>query len=369
VLSEFWRDFSASVDETKDLRVKEVLDKLDALLGPHFFRQEEGGPDPRRCVACADGRLSLKLGRYGAFIGCSNYPECRHTRPLVPIRGDESDVIKEIEANGRELGTDPESGLPALVKKGPYGYYIQLGQDAGKDGEKPKRISVPRGMDPQGVDLGTALALLSLPREIGKHPETGDEITAGLGRFGPYIRMKDAYVSLKGDDDVLSIGLNRAVDLMATAKRRPPARSVGDHPEDGKPIRLKSGRYGSYLEHGKIRATIPKDENADSISVERAVELLAAKAAAGGKSKAKATTSKAPAGKPSGADEPSKDGRAKTSPKTSSKTGSKTGAKSGGKGGAKSSATARSSGAKTRSAAGDGEPKAGTSTRPKRASK
>jgi DNA topoisomerase-1 len=294
VLSDFWRDFSASVEDTKDLRVKEVLDALDQILGPHFFRDAGDGRDPRRCPACADGRLNLKLGKFGAFIGCSNYPDCRHTRPLVPIRGDESDAVREIEGHGRELGIDPASGLPAIVKRGPYGYYIQLGH-AGNGEEKPKRITVPRGMDPESLELETAVALLGLPRTVGAHPETGDAITAGIGRFGPYIRMSDLYVSLRGDDDVLSVGLNRAVDLLANAaKKRTPGRPVGEHPDDGKPIVLKAGRYGAYLEHNKLRATLPKDVDADALSLEQAVAVLAAKAGASGK----AAPGKAKAAKP-----------------------------------------------------------------------
>jgi DNA topoisomerase-1 len=297
VLSEFWRDFSASVEGTKDLRVKEVLDALDQILGPHFFRDAGDGRDPRRCPACADGRLNLKLGKFGAFIGCSNYPDCRHTRPLIPIRGDESDATREIEGQGRELGSDPASGEPVVVKRGPYGYYIQLGQ-AGNGGEKPKRITVPRGMDPESLELDTAVALLGLPRTVGPHPETGEAITAGIGRFGPYIRMGDLYVSLRGDDDVLSVGLNRAVDLVANAaKRRTPGKPIGEHPSDGKPIVLKAGRYGSYLEHDRLRATLPKDMDADAVTVEQAVAVLAAKAAASGKpvggSKAKPGKAKA----------------------------------------------------------------------------
>ncbi|HSO41811.1 MAG TPA: type I DNA topoisomerase [Rhodospirillales bacterium] len=298
VLSDFWRDFSASVDGTKDLRVKEVLDALDERLGPHFFRDAGDGRDPRRCPACADGRLNLKLGKFGAFIGCSNYPDCRHTRPLIPIRGDESDAAREIEGQGRELGTDPATGLPAIVKRGPYGYYVQLGH-AGNGGEKPKRITVPRGMDPESMDLVTAVSLLGLPRTVGHHPETGEAITAGIGRFGPYIRMGDLYVSLKGDDDVLAVGLNRAVDLIAkSAKRRTPGKAIGEHPKDGKPIVLKAGRYGPYLEHNKLRATLPRDIDADAVSLEQAVAVLTAKAGASGKA---AGTAKAKAAKPAAA--------------------------------------------------------------------
>jgi DNA topoisomerase-1 len=328
VLSDFWRDFSASVEGTKDLRVKEVLDALDQILGPHFFRDAGDGRDPRRCPACADGRLNLKLGKFGAFVGCSNYPDCRHTRPLIPIRGDESDATKEIEGQGRELGSDPESGQSVVVKRGPYGYYIQLGQ-AGNGGEKPKRITVPRGMDPESLELDTAVALLGLPRTVGPHPETGEAITAGIGRFGPYIRMGDLYVSLRGDDDVLSVGLNRAVDLVANAaKRRTPGKPVGEHPDDGKPIVLKAGRYGPYLEHDRLRATLPKDMDADAVSVEQAVAVLAAKAAASGKP---ASGAKAKPGKAKAAAKPAagrgKAGAKKAAPAGAAKTNARGAAK------------------------------------------
>ncbi len=209
-------------------------------------------------------------------------------------------------------GATPASGQPVVVKRGPYGYYIQLGQ-AGNGGEKPKRITVPRGMDPESLDLDTAVALLGLPRTVGPHPETGEAITAGIGRFGPYIRMGDLYVSLRGDDDVLSVGLNRAVDLIAgAAKRRTPGKTIGEHPEDGKPIVLKAGRYGPYLEHNKLRATLPKDVDADAVSIEQAVAVLAAKAGASGKATGAA---KAKPGKPKAAAKPAA-GRGAASTKT-----------------------------------------------------
>jgi DNA topoisomerase-1 len=278
VLDEFWRDFSAAVDGTKGLRIKEVLDALDLLLGPHFFREAEDGRDPRACPACSDGRLSLKLGKFGAFIGCSNYPTCRYTRPLIPVRGDEVDA--ELAGNGgRTLGPDPTTGRPVVLRKGPYGYYVQLGEATKDDGggDKPKRTSLPRGFDPQTIGLDQAIQLLSLPRQVGVHPESGQPITAGVGRFGPYLKMGDHYVSLKGDDDVLTIGLNRAVDLFARSPKKAAGRVVGAHPADGKPVKVKSGRYGTYVEHGSTRATLPADRSADSLSLGDAVALLAAK--------------------------------------------------------------------------------------------
>ncbi len=327
VLRDFWRDFSDAVDGIKDLRVKEVLDALDRLLGPHFFRAGESGRDPRACPACGDGRLGLKLGRFGAFIGCSNYPTCRYTRPLVPATAD--DAPAGGNGNGvRQLGEDPATGLPVSLRNGPYGPYVQLGEavaapDAAASGgegaaaadpapaegpgseaiaeeapaaggkpkrksrakkakvpeaPKPKRMSLPRGLDPETLDLDKALALLSLPRTLGTHPESGQTISAGLGRFGPYLRMGDTYVSLKAGDDVLEIGLNRGVDLLAQARpAKAKGKELGNHPDDDKPVRLMAGRYGPYVEHGKVRATLPAGVDAETLSIDQALTLLAEK--------------------------------------------------------------------------------------------
>jgi len=280
VLDDFWKGFSAAVDETKDLRVKEVLDALDTLLGPHFFPEREDGKDTRACPTCADGRLNLKLGKYGAFVGCSNYPDCRFTRPLVVADGSDAEAEAGTTNGERPLGTDAATGLDVTLKKGPYGYYVQLGVETveGKKKIKPKRASLTRDMDPGTLDLQKALALLALPREIAPHPETGEMITAGIGRFGPYVRMGDTYVSLKGDDDVLSVGINRAVDLLAGAKKKTPAKELGNHPADKKPVKLRSGRFGPYVEHGGLRATLPKNTSTDTLTLEDAVAILAAKA-------------------------------------------------------------------------------------------
>jgi DNA topoisomerase-1 len=282
VLRDFWRDFSAAVDETKGLGIKDVLEALNQRLGPHFFRSTDGS-DPRACPACAEGRLSLKVGRFGAFIGCSNYPECRYTRPLVPLGGDEKETVKPGEAGPRLLGIDSDSGLEVTLRKGPYGYYVQLGEETGegKRKTKPKRASLLRGMDPDDIDLEQALKLLALPRDIGVHPETGETVVAGVGRYGPYVNMGGTYVSLK-DDDVLSIGLNRALALLGEAKeRKRPSRVLGAHPDDGKPVTLKEGRYGTYVQHGVTRATLPKDVSHDTVELGQALELLAAKASRG----------------------------------------------------------------------------------------
>ena len=285
VLREFWTAFIGAVDETKDLRVREVLDALNDLLGPHFFG--EGGTEFRACSQCDDGQLSLKLGKFGAFIGCSNYPDCRYTRPLE-VAGDGAAAGA---ANGpRVLGTDPESGLEVTLRKGPYGFYVQLGEGEGKT--KPKRASLAKGMDPETVDLLKALALLALPRDVGPHPETGDMITAGIGRYGPYIRHGDVYVSVKGEDDVLEIGLNRAVVVLAEAPKKAQPKKLGGHPNDGKPVTLRSGRYGPYVQHGSLRANLPKGASTDGLTMESAVEILAAKAEKGGKGSKKSRPGK-----------------------------------------------------------------------------
>ncbi|MDS4073881.1 MAG: type I DNA topoisomerase [Defluviicoccus sp.] len=312
VLDDFWREFSTAVEDIKGLRIKEVLDALDRILGPHFFRQEGEG-DPRVCPGCGSGRLSLKLGRFGAFIGCSEYPNCRYTRPLVPMNADDqAKAGAQGNGAGRSLGPDPATGLEVSIRKGPYGWYVQRGSADNGDGKekaaKPKRVSLAAGVDPETVDLDQALAHLALPRLIGLHPESGEEIVAGIGRFGPFLKMADRYVSLKRDDDVLSIGLNRAVDLLARSRPAAAAgRTIGAHPADGKPITLKDGRYGAYVQHGTIRATLPAGTAAEALDLETAVALLAKKAgatpAAKGRARgatkgpAKKTAAKAGAGK------------------------------------------------------------------------
>jgi DNA topoisomerase-1 len=303
LLRNFWRDFSVSIDSTKDLTIKAVLEALDAELGRHFF-PEDGpnnptGRDPRLCPACGAGRLSLKLGRFGAFVGCSNYPECRFTRAFG--------IDAEGETGGTDtvLGSDPASGHSVAVKKGPYGHYLQLGE--ADNGAKPKRVALPRGLKPADVDLDTALRLLALPREIGRHPETGDPITAGIGRFGAYIKHGASFASLAADDDVLSIGLNRAVTLLAEAKsggRRGPQllREVGAHPEGGT-IGLYRGRYGPYVSHDGVIASLPKGADPNSFPLDRAVELIATQRAKG-KGKARRPARKAAAAPANGAKKP-----------------------------------------------------------------
>jgi DNA topoisomerase-1 len=286
LLRNFWRDFIAAVDDIKELRITQVLDALNELLGPHIFPPRADGAPARQCPSCGEGQLSLKVGRFGAFIGCSRYPECRFTRQLAA--GDNA-------PSSRVLGTDPETGLEVSVRTGRFGPYIQLGE-GGKD-EKPKRAGLPKGLSPEDIDLETALGLLSLPREIGKHPEDGEPIIAGIGRFGAYVKHGKTYANLEAGDEVLTIGLNRAVTLIAEKKLKPasgrrfgadPGRVLGDHPDKGGPIIAKSGRYGAYVTHDGINATIPGDKTHETITLEEAAALIDARIAAGAVPKKKA---------------------------------------------------------------------------------
>ncbi|WP_424138983.1 type I DNA topoisomerase [Roseomonas chloroacetimidivorans] len=279
VMHEFWDQFRAAVDATKDLKISDVIDALDEDLGPHFFPAKEDGADPRGCPVCqaehrTGGRLGLRLGRTGAFIGCSNYPECRYTRPLaVPVEGEDAS-----NDGPRTLGTDPDTGQEVSLRRGPYGLYVQLGEpgtDEKGKATKPRRASLPRGMDPDTLTLERALALLNMPRVIGLHPETGEEITANLGRFGPYLKMGALSQSLTPGDDVLSMGMNRAMELLANAKPR--GITLGNHPGDGAPVEVKRGRFGPFAQHGNLVASLPRGVQMEDFTLDQAVALLAEK--------------------------------------------------------------------------------------------
>ncbi len=270
VMAAFWEDFSRAVDQTKDLKISDVIAALDEDLGPHFFPPKPDGSDPRGCPACGNGRLGLKLGRYGSFIGCSNYPACQYTRRLA-IEGDEEAAADTLKEGMRVLGHHPETGEEITVRRGPYGLYAQQGEPQGK--EKPKRTSLPRGVDGDSLTLERALGLLSLPRLVGMHPERGEPIEAGLGRFGPYVRMGGVYASLDRDDDVLAVGLNRAVDVLA--KKLASVRTLGPHPKDGEPVMVRRGRFGPYVQHGSTVANLPRGVEMEALTPEAAVALLA----------------------------------------------------------------------------------------------
>lgn len=296
VLRDFWNDFFSQIEDTKELRVTNVLDALNDALAPLVFPKREDGSDPRICQVCGTGNLSLKLGKYGAFVGCSNYPECNYTRQLTSEGG------AEAEANGnnepRALGKDPVTDEEITLRSGRFGPYVQRG-----DGKDPKRSSLPKGWAPADIDFEKALSLLSLPRDVGPHPETGKMISAGLGRYGPFVLHDGTYANLEGIEDVLSIGINRAVTVLAEKKANPGGRGrtaavalkeLGEHP-DGGAITVRDGRFGPYVNWGKVNATLPKGKDPQTVSVEEALVLIAERAAkdGGGKAKVKKAPAKA----------------------------------------------------------------------------
>jgi len=348
VLAEFWQDFIGSVNEIKEVRNRVVLDALNDLLEPHIFPVRADGVPRRQCPQCNTGQLSLKTGRFGAFVGCSNYPDCNFTRQISPS----ADGVQ----GKKVLGEDPVTGLEVTLRGGRFGPYLQLGEqikppkpkkgEKKQEVEKPKRASVPKGVVPDDIDLEKALALLSLPREVGlspednepilagvgrfgpyvKHgkiyaslekalallslprevglsPEDNEPILAGVGRFGPYVKHGKIYASLEEGDDVLTVGLNRAVTLIAEKKANPkkgrrfgadPGRSLGEHPDKGGPVLVKNGRYGPYVSNNGINATITGDKTPETITLTEAVVLLDARAEAIGSQPRRAAGRKKP---------------------------------------------------------------------------
>ncbi|WP_182087035.1 type I DNA topoisomerase [Aureimonas sp. ME7] len=280
VLRDFWRDFSANVDNTKELRVTDVLDALNEELAPLVFPDRGDGSDPRACPKCGEGRLSLKLGKFGAFVGCSNYPDCGYTRQLGSNLQAEA-VDGEGLNEPKELGVDPETGDPVTLRSGRFGPYVQRGE-----GKEAKRSSLPKGWQVADIDFEKARQLLSLPREVGTHPETGKQILAGLGRYGPFLQHDGAYANLETIEDVLTIGLNRAVTVIAEKKERggrgrsTPAAiaTLGEHPTIGGAITVREGRFGPYVNAGKVNATLPRGKDPASVTLEEAIQLLTERA-------------------------------------------------------------------------------------------
>ncbi|MBS1041761.1 type I DNA topoisomerase [Gluconobacter cerinus] len=290
VMAAFWHDFSAAVDQTKDLKISDVIDALDEDLGDHFFPPKEDGTDPRVCTSCGTGRLGLRLGKFGAFIGCSNYPTCQFTRRLVADDGADEGLKDGIKV----LGQHPDTSEDITIRRGPYGLYVQQGEPNPEDKKaKPKRTTIPKGLDGNTMTMEQALGLLSLPRLVGMHPETGEKIEAGLGRFGPYVKMGAIYGTLDKDDDVLTVGLNRAVDSLA--KKLASIRNLGAHPKDGEPVMIRKGRFGPYAQHGQLIANLPKDQDMNDITLDAAVALLAEKGKPLKGAAKKTTAKKAPA--------------------------------------------------------------------------
>jgi DNA topoisomerase-1 len=308
VLRAFWTDFFGSVDGIKELRVTNVLDALNDQLGPLVFPPREDGSDPRICQLCGTGNLSLKLGKYGAFVGCSNYPECKFTRQLGG-----SEAANENGSGGDEpklLGKDPYTDEDITARNGRFGPYVQRG-----DGKEAKRASLPKGWTLDSLDHEKALALLSLPRDVGQHPETGKMISAGIGRYGPYLTHDGSYANLESADEVFTIGLNRAVTVIAEKQAKGPGRGrgtpaalkdLGEHP-DGGVITVRDGKYGPYVNWGKVNATLPKGKDPAGVTVEEALAMIAEKAGSKGTKKAspkKAAAAKKPAAKKTAAKKP-----------------------------------------------------------------
>jgi DNA topoisomerase I len=330
VLRDFWNDFFSQIEDTKELRVTNVLDALNEALAPLVFPKREDGSDPRICQVCGTGNLSLKLGKYGAFVGCSNYPDCNFTRQLT------NDGNAEADAAGNEpkaLGKDPVTEEEITLRSGRFGPYVQRG-----DGKEAKRSSLPKGWAPGDIDFEKALSLLSLPRDVGPHPEGGKMISAGLGRYGPFVLHDGTYANLEGIEDVLSIGINRAVTVLAEKKANPGGRGrtaavalkdLGEHP-DGGAMTVRDGRFGPYVNWGKVNATLPKGKDPQTVSVEEALVLIAERAAkdGGGKAKAKKAPAKAAKAKAGDAtDAKPKKAAAKPKAKTAAKTAAKAPAK------------------------------------------
>ena len=293
VLAAFWRDFEPKTKEVMESKPSEVTAALDEFLSPYLFPDRGDGTDPRQCKACGTGRLSLRGGKFGAFVACSNYPECRYTRPFAEADGGPGAGVQP-----RLLGDDPVTGQPVELKSGRFGAYVQMGPDAPAEG-KPKRASLPKDVAPETLELAFALKLLSLPRTIGDHPETGKPITANLGRFGPYLQHNGEFRNLQTTADVFETGMNMAVARLAEPKRpgrktAEPLRELGANPA-GEPVRLMAGRYGAYVTDGTVNATLPKDAEAAALTLDAALALLAARAeAAPPKRKTKPTAHAAP---------------------------------------------------------------------------
>ncbi len=304
VLEAFWKDFKPKTVEVMEQKPSEVTKALDEFLGPYLFPDKGDGADPRLCPVCHEGSLSLRGGKFGAFIACSSYPECKYTRRFA--QGGSADA--GADAGPVVIGTDPETGLEVSKRAGRFGPYIQLG-----DGKDAKRSSIPKDVPGDDLDMTWALKLLSLPRLVGPHPESGNPITASIGKYGPYLVHDGKYARLASTAEVFETGMNAAVVKLAEAaagagQRRggtEPLKRFGDSPVTAKEVKLMAGRFGAYVTDGETNATLPKTANPDDMTLELALELLAARAAKGpakGKKPVrKAAAAKTPAAKKSAA--------------------------------------------------------------------
>ena len=281
MLEDFWEPFDAALGAAGALTGAAVRAAVEARLDAYLFGRDRRGraiadAQRRRCPTCGKDTLELKLSRHGPFVGCAHWPECGYRRGLSPAAAEHDGY-----AGPRALGADPHAATPVSVRRGPTGWYVQ--RDA-RDGEaKPERVSLPPSLEPDDVDLGTALGLLALPRRVGPHPESGAPILAGIGRYGPWVRHGETYAALPDGEDVLGVGINRAVALLAdkeirNSRARGPntvLRELGRHPGDGAPVRLKTGHYGPFVAHRRRYASLPADTDPEAVTLEDAVALLA----------------------------------------------------------------------------------------------
>ena len=301
VLEAFWRDFKPKTAEVMEQKPSDITAELDKFLEPMLFPPRADGSNPRACPMCGDGQLALRGGRFGAFIACSNYPECKYTRKFGQPGGKEGD-----EDSGPEvLGKHPETGQDIVRKSGRFGPYIEMGE-----GKEAKRGSIPKDLPDGEMTLDWAVKLLSLPREVGLHPETGKPIVANIGRFGPYLLHDGKYGRLSSTAEIFEVGMNSAVAKLADAANkggrgassREPLKVLGKHPRTEAEIKLMAGRYGPYVTDGTTNATLPKTIEQDALTLEEAAQLIDARAAAapakkGKKAPAKKGAAKKPAAK------------------------------------------------------------------------
>lgn len=279
VLSEFWSDFKPKTAEVMEQKPSDITAELDKFLSPYLFPENEDGSDPRTCPKCDDGKLALRGGRFGAFVACNNYPECKFTRKFGQAGASGDEGGEDIE-----LGKHPQSDLTIMRKSGRFGPYVQMGE-----GKEAKRASIPKDILAEDFGLEWALKLLSLPRMIGEHPETSKEISAAIGRYGPYLLHNGKYAKLDSTDDVFEIGMNAAVAKIADALNNPgrgrakaePLKILGKHPRSDDEIKLMDGRYGAYVTDGNVNATIPKSIEKDQLTLEEAAQLIDERAAKG----------------------------------------------------------------------------------------
>ena len=267
-LSEFWKHFKVAVENTTEIKRTDVVETIEKVLSNYLFETKTDGSINRDCPKCENGLLSLKLGKFGSFIACSNYPECKFTRQISKFESsnDENGISGLDE---KTIGIDSSSNETIYLKNGPYGLYLQLGTD-----QKPKRISIPKNIDVNSIDLSKAIALINLPRELGIPAGENKQIVASIGRYGPYIKFGSIYVSLPQDDTVLTIGLNHANDLIQDKiSKSPPIINLGSHPEGGA-VEIKSGRFGSYVQYKNLRASIPKNKNTEDYTLDMAINLI-----------------------------------------------------------------------------------------------